>query len=427
MRASTPTKLSLARFAEVMGIDPWHFASVALDGSPSTEPHRQKSYCDAAIFQHAWQSAKRTSREDVARAIRAAEDALERFIGYRLVPDWEVEERALIARAGHRRSFGTNLADVRGMPLQVQLKWKHVISGGVRAVTLIDDVAPIVWTDADNDGFEEQAVVTVTTTAAPCEVRCFYPGKAGDRRWEIRPATVSKVGNTATIKFPRYLAVIEEIQEKLGDPANAWRPVLASGSTDADFLASVDVYRVWNDPQSQATGYWNPEGSRCSCGDVVGGCHCGWGIQYGCVTPTSEREGGWVSYHPGSWIAEDEEWESAALASWRVPDFLQVNYYAGLEDNGLDCPRTQMAPELERIVARMAMAKLDHAVCTCAKGEWEQLQADLRFSSGATELARYRLNAAELGNPFGTRRGEIEAWDYVNHMGLGADNVSVLA
>ena len=63
----------------------------------------------------------------------------------------------------------------------------------------------------------------------------------------------------------------------------------------------------------------------------------------------------------------------------------------------------------------MAVSRLHRPICACgsAGALIEYLQVDL---SAPTREQSYNVSFTDLDNPFGTRRGELEAWRYVTRL-----------
>lgn len=399
MRASTPTKLSLARWFGLMGVNRLHAAGVQLQGTTGS-PNLQTSSCSQPWVQYDWQAPDVVSREEVARAIRQAEDNIEGIVGYRLLPSWEVDERIIIERPFRPEAIRFGNATPRGARTTAITRWGHLIAGGRRASATLGLALNIAYTDPDADGYDELATVTATATGLTdvCEIRTYYPGHVADDAYEIRPTTVVLAAGIATITFRRELAVLESVQEAL-----IWET--PDGADDANFLATVDVARVYNDPQAPATALWDPNGS-CDCGQTT--CaECAYSTQSLCLTPVNPRLGAFT-YTPGTW--DGTGFDTGSWSLGRAPDQLRVWYQAGFRDTRVACPSRDLAREWELVVARYAAALLDRPTCECAARGVERWMVDLAYASGAEELSVHRLTEDELGNPLGTRRGALQAW-----------------
>ena len=396
MRAATTTKLPLARWAQIMGIHPLHVMGVQI---PATDDQ----HCNRAWPEHSWQNADAVSREEVVQAIAAAEAAIEDQLGYRLLPAWEAEEWQTLARPYNPEMVAFGLGGVRGYnDTAVRANWGYLVSGGVRAQTLIASSAPIVYTDVDVDGYAETATVSVATAVTnPQEIAVFYPGKAGLAEWQIRPASVTIAAGTATIVFRRELAVLESALE-------GWAFLEVLGTDNAKFLTTADIYRVYNDPSQQAALLWEPLGA---CGCATGGCvACAFGTQTACILSRDEPRLSQMTLTPAAWNATTAQFDSASMALARRPDMVRLWYRAGWRDTRLAQPDIDMDAGLAWAVAVYAASMLDRPPCDCQSDVFERWQADLAFTGGATELATYQLTPRDLDSPFGTRAGALLAW-----------------
>lgn len=391
-------KLPLTTWAKIIGFHPLHFEQVRLD---EINPH-----CSEILFTHPWQTADAVSREEIAQAIAEAEAQIENALGYHLAPTWDVDEWHPTARPYRAELVNYNGNDIRGFRQTVQAKFGYVIAGGIEAKSLIEADAPIVYTDVDSDGYDETATVIVSTSVTePSEVAIYYPGKSGADIWEIRPTQVSISGGNATIVFRREQVVVPEKLDVL-DIEGAE----AIGTEDEDFLEEVDVYRHYNDPQTQASFLWEPLGMGCgSCNG--GGCpSCAFSAQTGCLLIRGDPRLAILGYTPAEWDSGSSSFSPRSWLLSRNPDIVRLYYYSGWRNKRL--PYTnRMDPEWERVVAYMAAAKLDRPPCSCAKGRWEYWRQDLLLSSGDQDgNPIYKTPDGVLNNPFGTRRGEVYAW-----------------
>jgi hypothetical protein len=149
MYASTPTKLPLATFARLLGLNPLHIAQVYFKPATSGTP---RSNCSTVMAQYEWQDVDAVSREEIARAIREAETNIERELGFRLLPAWEEDEWQPTHR--YFRPELTNLSntDIRGYSQSVLPEWGWIVSGGRRAVSVLAAATAIAYTDGDADG-----------------------------------------------------------------------------------------------------------------------------------------------------------------------------------------------------------------------------------------------------------------------------------
>jgi hypothetical protein len=193
-------------------------------------------------------------------------------------------------------------------------------------------------------------------------------------------------------------------------------------STTVNFVASVQVYHEYNDTsQTSATFLWEPESSTFLCSYCGGsGCtHCSLTEQDGCFH-IRDATSGVVVPAPGSYDSDAGTWASASWSVCRDPDMISLYYYCGdlgqryLRGNSCEYLSNQWA----QTIAYMATSRLERTFCACgnltALATW--LQTDLALTSGA---GSHQLSFDILDNPFGTRRGEVIAWQRVSRLAPG--------
>ena len=406
-RASIPTLVPIDRWAEKLGISPIHWNQMYSDNYGPTAD------CGDPFYQYAWQNPEFTSREDIARAINEAEGLIASALGYFPMPNWTVEERKQTTRPEKPELISRGI-NVRGFRKSIELNNGYLIAGGRRAQAEITLATAVVYTDADGDGYDETATASVTTDVVDCEIRAYLPGRSGSDAYEIRPIVISSTGGVATITFKKWQAVDPDLQENL----SAERPDnRINAEVPGNYETTIDVYRVFNDPQSQVTLMWEQPVIGCNECDGSGCVACSFSTQTGCLFVRDERLG-FAGYRPASWDSDDEEFDTADLVVCRDPEQLRLWYYSGWEstDPRITCPRTEMDPQLEMAVIHLSVTLLDRNVCSCNNVERfvDYFREDL--SRQGREVG-YQITARDLGNPFGPMRGGISAWKAINMNG----------
>lgn len=330
---TNPCAIPLARYAEIIGMDQCAFWGVGYDG--------QEQYACSTYWTE-WQ------RNAVARALASAQQMLEDFIRWPLCPTWINGELTddTDGRLVDEQAF-------YGNPLTT--RWAYVIAVGVRAESVIASGVTVDYTDPDI------AVVgpIPATIGSIDEVKVFYPNS--DR--EITPSKVTYAGGDLTIEIPRCRLLKEDLLYQTGS-----EPFAKTDTTN--FVATVDVVRVYNDPTTQAE-FVKTVG--CSCGCEVstdGGCIV---VRNGVVgiieaRPTGKRCGCYSQ--------------------------VRLNYLAG---------KRRLTPATEDVIVRLAHTLLPDEPCGCdvIKRLWE------RDRSTPELLTRERLNA-----PFGQSDGAWFAYQW---------------
>jgi hypothetical protein len=410
-RASTRTLLPLDRFAALLGWNPIHFNQVLTAAMPQT-------ICGNPTKQYAWQESNAVGREDLAFAIAEAERMLRDQIGYSLLPDWTVDERLPTVTPAIPSLINLTGRNLYGYRNTVQLSNGYYISGGIEAWDIIEAGATVVYTDADGDGYDETATVTVNIPAAGNdahttdveEIAVVFPGEDATSAplWEVRPLrSVSITAGVATIVFYRQQVPLPELWEALV-------PTAIDGDVDANFLDEVDVWRHWNNPEQQVQALWSPlNGWDCGClQDTCTACTDA--SQYGCLLGNDYRLG-IVHFQPSEWNATTASFGDRAYAVARQPDRLRLWYRSGFQDTRAKWPKLQMDGTWERAVAYLAITLLDRECCACDNvtaltGHWRE---DLSMND-STQAGSRSFNLSGQGrlleNPFGTTRGAVYAW-----------------
>ena len=347
-RSDYKTWLSLDEFAQILGFNPLEFNQLH---SSSLFPNNT---CGAVTMQYSYQHADRVGRDDIALALQQAEYEMAREIGYNLMPDWTMDERLQYPRPSFPEAYNLMGVNPRWQLKSVEAAKGHVISGGIRAKTLLEAGAAVVRTDTDGDGFSETCTVTVAiTTTDTNEVHVYYNTKSGEDAWEVRPIKVAISGGFATITFKVWQIVAWEKMEALDADA-------LDAHTATNFETTVDVYRVWNNPATQAQLLW--ENYPNCCGTCTA---CTIGTQDACFHLRDPRLGILVPA-PATWDADDEEFDTAEWSACREPDQIRLWYYSGYRDQSLLRPYAEMSPKFKFAVAVFAASKFERPVCGCS-------------------------------------------------------------
>jgi hypothetical protein len=418
----TRTKLTIDRYAAILGIDPWHFNGGYGDVSHPVSP---SGNCSDLWPHWGYQYGDQVSRHDLATAIRTAEDLIQQFVGYPLAPQW-VSEEVHRYPAYHRPDMrGVSGLNPDGSAKAVSARWKKVLRTGRRGASVIEAGATVVYTDEDNDDIYETATVTVTTDVTdPREIRVFVAGTEGNPRWEIRhPRSITISGGSATIVLDSWLLIDPDNKAWTPNTSNSFLGIRVDTGDASPFVTTVDVYRVYTDVTSaSAKLYWEPNrgvegvvfsGSCTSCSGT--GCPaCTYVSQDGCSVVRNHEEG-LIAPVPATYSADNERWEQAVYTECREPDTVKIWYQAGeqcedyLEGWSLD-PLTDFWAEA---IAMLATAKLEREICACNNAA--ALAAHWRTDTAVSgQDFSFTANFDLIANPFGTKIGELEAFRRVH-------------
>jgi hypothetical protein len=210
----------------IMRYNPWNFNQISGPGAPLSKPGEEVSI--------------QSERDDIADALNQAGELVTEALGFFPRPMWYSESIPL--GMGNPYEFQT-LRTTHG----------YLEEFSVRTQTLIQANVAVVYSDANGDGVEETATITVATTVTDAdEIRLFFRTadgavSAGHEDWEIEPVrSITIAAGFATIVADKWLFV---------DPDTIWAteytmPGLVTkhyGTTNdaADFVRTVDVYRVY--------------------------------------------------------------------------------------------------------------------------------------------------------------------------------------
>ena len=357
-RASVSTWLPLDEWAIIMGYNRWHFNGIELSGCESSPS------CGSFWFQYPEQTTF-TTREELALAIRQAEDSISAYVGYNLLPDWR--EESLSPSPYYDRNY-TSPVMASGYPKSIELKRGHVLAGGFRAVEEVSLGEALVYNDFDNDGTDETAEIVIDLSDYDLnEIRVFYPGETGDETWEIRPIKVQ----SDRIRIPMWLIVKPEL---IGPTCQD----SVDGDNPDNYLDTVDIYRVYNDTTTQVTLLWE---ENCACGENDVCTH----RAYDNCLRVRDSELGYVVYNPNL---------------YREPSALYIRYYSGWRGK-VQRPLVELDPIWKPVIAYYAAGLLQN-VCACCDdnlpGYVNQWSEDI---SRISKEVAYRATTRQMENIFG--------------------------
>jgi len=419
-RASTDTLLSLDRYAAILGYAPTSFNSGASDVIfPGDLACR-------SLWQYEWQDHDAVSREEIAREIAIAEQDIANYMGWWPAPRWIAQDVKMFPRFHRPEYYNVGGLNVRFQLKGIKTKYGKIIEPGQRAVTAIDTTVAPVFTDDDGDTFDETVTVTAATTLTDeCEIKVYFEGHDGDPEWEIRPARTKGIaGGVFTATFYAWQFIDPDLWEAFPTHADGGTPVVpldAAGS----YVTNVEIYREYNDTTAtSAEFYWEAEPSSLGAGSCLfcsgTGCvHCALTVQSGCAT-IRNAELGMLIAAPGTYDDDEGAWVSASWSVCRDPDEIKLYYYCGnLSELNLAGRRCSgLSDQWARIIAFLATARLRRPLCDCSgvSSLVDWLQTDL---ARGTREETYTVLWDDLSNPFGTRRGEMEAFRHCRSLEPG--------
>lgn len=288
---------------------------------------------------------KQSERDGLVMYLAQAEEMREIEVGYHLSPKWIADEE-------HQFS---NVA---------VLNRKHLIEVGVRASSDIQLGVALnhgVET-APNDPVEISVATTVTETS---EIFVYYPGEDV----KIRPSSISISGGIATIKIPRSRLVDPDLLDDREDHLSYYE--------NDNFITTVDVKRVYNDPSDVATIRWL--GSS-SCVDT-----CQLYTQAACAVAAGNRSRRISKVYISPAGYSNGSWSSTSYTYCHTPVSLLVSYKSG----------RQNSIKTELLTARLAHTLMPNKPCSCPTVHmyWQE-----------------DVKEQEVWTPYGIRQGAFNAW-----------------
>ena len=221
-------------------------------------------------------------RDQVQRYLAEAQEEIEDFIGYFLMPRWVIglPDGTTPERQIDNQQYSQPMHDRQNY--MVLAKWGYVIEAGIKATTAIEAGSVV-------DHTSDPAVVgpIATTVTDTSEVKVYHP----DTTVEIHPSAMTISGGNLTITIPRCRMVKSVLADN---------PSGGLDYTDTDnFEATVDVTREYCDSSENAVLIWPHKCSALSC------CTCSDHRQDGCIYVKNPRLGMFdvlpASYSAGSW------------------------------------------------------------------------------------------------------------------------------
>lgn len=399
--------LSIEKWRDILQYHPYFFYQLA-----NNTNMKITTGCNQLVREYDWLTADMVGRVDIRRAIDTAVEKLTDELDYSPYPRYFEEVHSL----NYHMFRGRGCAVVR-------LDLGKVLGFGIEAFEEIATDLPMSITDRNSDNVDDTWQVTLTGEATPpveLEDAWLYPNAADlpyleqpttantyDCRYLVKPVRVATgggdtfyYGKSWEVVKPSKYALYTELGNEQIDPntdTNFWEePTLLRRYTNSDGVTTTTAAVIFE--------FDNP----CGCA----GCGCnGQSLPYtrlGQAVNWDARTGEVVVY-PATFNAETEVWTPSEFCGCHLPDRVRVRYYAGDDD----------ACKWDPIVARLAAAELARPICACttANRELARWQFDLARSAGAND-EQYILSPADLDNPFGTRRGHVEAWKHVLRLGL---------
>lgn len=387
-RADIETLLPLDHYAQLMAMHPDAFNQCTIPDKPYASDCR-------LWLQHGWYDqpgGQISGRHDIAQAIATAELKIQEALQYAPAPKYF---------EGEIHNWPRPKRGVQILYPPIMTNWGYLIKGGQRAMTIIDEDAAIVYSDADGDGVLDTATISITAaqmtaaSASRAEVQVFWADETDDI-WRIKHLDVIEdaVGNiTITGRRSQFV-----------DPDRWLTNDALSLGTNANFVTVVDVYRVYTDNQEAQLQWKDAHGYICSCGcastDVA---TCSQTCQESCLIIFNERLGE-VKVKPAA--ESGGSWTASNFSIARYPDRVRIWYNAGWPLI-VNSKRYQIRPDIAEAIARLANVYMVAPPCGCE-------QTRRRWSRDRERMDINSADAALAMSAFGeVTRGSMWAWHVV--------------
>lgn len=386
-------QLPLDSLRDFIGYDPFHFWGMA---DNLLLPVRSPD-CNTVVYERAYQGSDRSGRHEIRRAIAQAHAKLASVLRYPVSPTAYTETDLLVqdaALSGSNVGYGAYSGAWGGAAITTGRRHLFVTHGHLRALgaqTLTTLGTPaVVYSDRDGDGVLDTFTVTLASAAYPSTIRLYpveadrlAPGPLVDREI-IAPASITTTGATLTITGPAWL-MVRPVRYATYPQGMNLNPI----EEPAIYMQTVRVVAVGVDATAAVT-VTGVNGSPCCAATPIG-----------TVIPATilDAQTGLIGldYVCGC---------SGATA-------VSVQYIAGL-------PLTAAGAIVEpwaTVLMKLAIAEMARPICACdtAQAIVNEYAVDLALIDG--RITKYQLSPGDLVNPFGTRRGHVEAWRMAQRLG----------
>lgn len=421
VRALPYTLLSLERYAQLMSLNPAHF-----NQSYSDNVFPITSSCQDVWYKYSWQRIDVVSREELAYAIKQAEEDIADVLGYWPAPKWTASEKL-----DYDHHYLKDRWTIHGLNTLLEAKTVtarkgKVLAPGRRVVALAGDSIGVSYSDEDGDGLNETATITVDISGTAAEtvldsgydsdivssrgLKVYFEDQGGHQDWEIRtPISRSYSGTTLTVIYRCWQLIRPELLEEY--PQITEEPFPIDISDSSNLVDAVDVYLEYTDPTQVSVEFvWRRQQSCTVCNGS--GCEvCNPYSVNGCLT-VADSDAAILSPVPGSYSVANSRWEKSSVSVSREPDYVRAWYYSGyISDDYLNGYTDEpLSHSFAQATAWLATARLHDEICACgnAKAIADNLRKNFVVSTSDGAFILPVDEAVE--NPFGIKVGEVMAW-----------------
>lgn len=418
--SSSNTKLSINRWGELMGINPYVLNGVQVGSCIDAKVPYD---CEQVWTQYRWQSAANATREQLGLAIKASTEDIEWKLGYPVAPTYFRSENVILKHAEAKALAKTNT-------VLFYLDNKKIISAGREPDEPTVFASEIAGYDSTGDGFDDMTMIKFylgTTDSFADTYKLDRPNDYYGTLMDTRNGVDADFKEDYFVMPEPSMADIEYVPDVI-DPlitliyVRFWFPIQdvvdwqhiskypgQAGYVPPD-ICSTDVHQLFLLHEKASSGETQDAPFvRIYCReDPTCTTNCAETIHPG-VLEVIDSEAGLVAVTLATpvmeEIAEGQEvfvgFECATTSVDCLPYKVEIDYRAGVYSK-------DGKVFMEQEIAKMAAARLPMPICECGNyGVANNYRDDYAVYD---KSAPRRATAKLLDNPFGTRRGEVEAW-----------------
>lgn len=397
MLTHTKTGLCLDSFREFLGIDPLLFMNLTFVGCDGYQD--DESICAMSFYQF---PGKRGSmnRESFSKALAQAESKIASTLGTFVAPTWVCNECVGV------ESFFDIKRPYNQVSVEKQVfrtSYNSVINFGQEKIENIGSFS-LNYGSTNDDNFNDYAEITITTDEPiqTCNLKLYHENHFGDCLYEICPfeivnESVEDGQYFYTIRINSWILIRPELYLN-----KRWKNELMLGACDDIYITNIDVgYSTVDTCKPHGYLYYknNPNCTE-GCEETA--------VPF-CVIPIDKCEGTF-RIKLGS-LNDEGCFVQSNNCTFGRPSRLCFSYQAGCSFGDCvhgccytDCPIDA--------VYKLATALLPSVFCVC--DDCKDFSISYYQSNAAIEVTssgvKYRVPMSLLTNPFGTRLGEIEAY-----------------
>lgn len=397
MLTHTQTGLCLDSFREFLGIDPLLFMNLTFIGCDGYED--EESLCATSFTQYHGKN-REFGRESFTKALAQAESKVASALGTFVSPTWVCNECVDVS----------GFWDVKRPYNQVNIEkqifktsYTSVIRFGQEENINLGDYT-LYYESTNDDDYNDYAILTFSSEEKlnECDIKLYIPNHFGDCLYEICPFEVinyeiAEGFHVYTLRINSWLLIRPELYLN-----KRWKNEMALKACDDIYLSELTVGYTKVDSCKPHGYLYYKNNPNCTEG-------CEETAVPFCIIPINKCEGTFRIKLGG--LNEEGCFVPSSNCSFGKPSRLCFNYQAGCSFGNCTpgCCYTECPIDA---VYKLAAALLPFSYCVC--DDCKDLVITYYQSNAAMEVTssgvKYRVPMSLLVNPFGTRLGEIEAY-----------------